>query len=94
MSKLNKVILTGRLKRDPEVRYTTEEKPVAFFELLVDKGKGKEAVRCIAMGGLAKIIVECLCKKMLVAVEGKLRIDEDSKTEVEVESIQMLDFKK
>ena len=36
---MNKVILMGRLVRDPEVRYTTGEKPmaVARYTLAVDR---------------------------------------------------------
>lgn len=34
---LNKIILMGRLGRDPEVRYTQSGKPVASFSLAVDR---------------------------------------------------------
>ena len=34
---LNKIILMGRLGRDPELRYTQSGKPVASFSLAVDR---------------------------------------------------------
>jgi len=34
---LNKVILMGRLTRDPELRYTTNNIPVCNFSLAVDR---------------------------------------------------------
>ena len=47
---LNKIILMGRLGRDPEVRYTQSGKPVASFSLAVDrdfkdKASGEPAAR-------------------------------------------------
>ena len=55
---MNKVILMGRLVRDPEVRYTTGEKPmaVARYTLAVDrrfKKKGEQTadfINCVCFG--------------------------------------------
>lgn len=43
---LNKVILMGRLTRDPELRHTQNDKPVVSFTIAVDRGykKGNDAV--------------------------------------------------
>ena len=38
---MNKVILMGRLVKDPEIRYTQSGKNVATFTLAVDRGLGK-----------------------------------------------------
>ena len=54
---MNKVILMGRLVRDPEVRYTTGEKPmaVARYTLAVDrrfKKKGEQTadfINCVCL---------------------------------------------
>ena len=40
---MNKVILMGRLVKDPEIRYTQSGKNVATFTLAVDRGLGKDA---------------------------------------------------
>ena len=38
---MNKVLLTGNLARDPEVRYTQSGKAVASFSLAVNRRFGK-----------------------------------------------------
>ena len=40
---MNKVILAGRLARDPEMRYTTSGKAVASFSLAVNRRFGRNA---------------------------------------------------
>jgi len=104
MGSLNRVILAGRLTSDPEVRYTTNELPVARFALAINRrlGNGEEQtefVNCVAWRGLAKICGEYLKKGRLVAVEGRLQIrkfegkDGIKRTAVEVvvNNMQMLD---
>ena len=39
---MNKVILAGRLTRDPEVRYTQSGKAVASFTVAVDRRFGRK----------------------------------------------------
>lgn len=39
---MNRVILTGRLTRDPELRYTQSRMAVCSFNLAVDKGLSKQ----------------------------------------------------
>lgn len=74
------MIITGRLTRDPELRYTKKELPVANFSVAVNQYKGKdkeESVNffdCIAFNGLADICGKYLKKGSLVAIEGKLNI--------------------
>ena len=79
---LNKVILIGRLVRDPELRYTPAEGvPVANFTIAVDRSfsnqKGeKEAdfIRIVAWKKQAENCASYLGKGRLVAVEGRLQI--------------------
>ncbi len=42
MAGLNRMIMTGRLTRDPEIRYTKNEIPVARFTVAVNRIKRKE----------------------------------------------------
>ena len=106
MAGLNRMIMTGRLTRDPEIRYTKAEKPVAKFTVAVNgiKKEGKEDpvdfFNCVAWNGLANICGEYLKKGSLVAIEGKLHIRKyESKgvdktaTEVSVDNMFMLDNK-
>ena len=106
MPGLNRMILTGHLTRDPELRYTKEEIPVARFTVAVNgiKRKDKEAevnyFNCIAWRGLASICGEYLKKGSLVAIEGKLQIAsyeskgvKKTSTEIIVDNMMMLDKK-
>ncbi|MCX5748875.1 MAG: single-stranded DNA-binding protein [Candidatus Saganbacteria bacterium] len=103
---LNRMILTGTLTRDPELRYTKEEIPVARFTVAIKsiqrKGKDKDTqyFNCVAWRGLASIVGEYLKKGSLVAIEGKLQIKPyESKgmkkhyTEIVVDNLLMLDKK-
>jgi len=105
MMSLNRTILVGRLAADPEVRYTTNEIPVARFALAVgrpSKNGDKEVdfINIVAWRGLAKICGEYLKKGKPIAVEGKLQVRKYEKdgqkryfTEVVASNMQMLDTK-
>ena len=82
MSNLNKVMLVGRLGKDPELRYTTDGTPVATFtmatsETFKDKSGTKqertEWHTIVAWRKLAEIAGEYLKKGRLVYVEGKIQ---------------------
>lgn len=82
MSGLNKVLLIGRLGKDPEVRYTNGGTAVAKFDLATDESykdkDGKKQTktewhRCICFGKLGEVIGEYLKKGKQVYVEGKLQ---------------------
>lgn len=79
----NRVILIGRLTRDPELKYTPSGAPVARFSLAVDRGrknqqgeKETDFIRCSTWNKQAELVSSYLQKGRLVAVEGSLRIDE------------------
>jgi len=78
---LNRVILIGRLTRDPELRYTPNGVAVATFTLAVDRPysnqKGeKEAdfIPIVTWRQLAELSANYLKKGKLAAVEGRLQI--------------------
>ncbi|MDD4599709.1 Single-stranded DNA-binding protein [bioreactor metagenome] len=78
---MNKVILVGRLARDPEVRYTQTGKAVASFSIAVNRfvgGQGqKEAtdfIPIVAWEKLAEICGNNLTKGRRILVEGRLQI--------------------
>lgn len=79
---VNKVILVGRLGRDPETRYTSGGQAVANFTLATDESykdrsgerqKRTEWHRIVLWGKLAEIAQQYLKKGMLVYVEGRLQ---------------------
>lgn len=78
---LNRIILIGRLTRDPELRYTPAGNPVAAFTLAVDRpfrkaGGEREAdfIPVIAWRKLGETISQYVGKGRLVAVEGRLQV--------------------
>ncbi len=72
---INRVVLVGRLTRDPELRVTTNDKKVVEFSLAVDNPFDKENAnffRCKAWGKTAEFVSNYLTKGRLVAVDGRL----------------------
>jgi len=78
---LNRIILIGRLTRDPELRYVPSGHPVASFTLAVDRSfvnqQGERAtdfIDIVAWRKLAEQVTQHLSKGRLVAVEGRLQV--------------------
>ena len=82
---MNKVILMGRLVRDPEVRYTQAENPMAVsrYTLAIDRRgiKKKEGdqkpetdfINCIAFGKSGEFAEKYFRQGMRVLVSGRLQ---------------------
>lgn len=75
---MNKVILIGRLVRDPDIRYTQGQNSmaVARYTLAVDRRtKEKEAdfISCIAFGKAAEFADKYLHKGTKLAVTGRIQ---------------------
>jgi single-strand DNA-binding protein len=100
---VNKVLLTGRLTRDPEMRALASGKHVTAFSVATNEyvGNGREKAEyhaVIAWDRLADISAQYLGKGSMVAVEGRLQTrqwDDEAgkrhwKTEVVAASIEML----
>ena len=82
---LNIVILSGRLVRDPEMRYTLQGRPLTKFRIAVDrnfKDSGGEwqketlYIDVTTWGALAERVHETLKKGSPVIVQGYLRLRE------------------
>lgn len=79
---LNRVILIGRLTRDPELRYTPAGVAVTQFTLAVDRpftnsqSKEREAdfINIVTWRQLAETCANYLRKGRLTAVEGRIQI--------------------
>ena len=76
---MNKVILMGRLARDPDVRTTQSGKSVARMTLAVDRRKGADGqqeadfLSLIAWEKIADIAADYLHKGSKILVEGRLQ---------------------
>ena len=83
MSGLNKVMLIGRLGRDPELRYTPNGLAIANFSIATseewkDKNSGEkkertEWHRIVVFGKLGELCGEYLAKGRQVYIEGRLQ---------------------
>ncbi|MCR3920937.1 MAG: single-stranded DNA-binding protein [Firmicutes bacterium] len=103
---LNRIVLIGRLTRDPELRYTSANGvPVASFTLAVNRrfsqGEKREAdfIPIVTWRNQAENCAKYLGKGSLVAVEGRLQVrsyeDKEGQrrvaSEVVADSVQFLE---
>lgn len=78
---MNKVILTGRLTKDPEVRYSTGANAtcVARYTLAVDRRFKKDGeasadfINCVAFGKTGEFAEKYLTKGTKIAVVGRIQ---------------------
>lgn len=73
---MNKIILMGRLTKDPDVRFTQAGKQVTTFSLAVNrygKDAGADFFNCVAWEKLAEVVGNNLSKGRQCLVEGRLQ---------------------
>lgn len=77
---MNKVLLVGRLTRDPEIRTTQEGTKVATFTLAVDRRYKDKAgnpqadfIPCVAWRTSAEFVEKYFRKGMRVGVDGSMQ---------------------
>ena len=107
---LNKIVLMGRLTRDPELRRTESGTPVASFSLAVDRDYGKkdggeketDFIDIVAWRSTAEFVSKYFTKGRMAVVSGRLQIrpwtDKDGNkrrsAEVVAESVYFGDSKR
>lgn len=79
---MNKVILMGRLARDPDVRYSQSDQPMctARYTLAVDRPVRREGgentadfISCVAFGKSGEFAEKYLRKGMKIAITGRIQ---------------------
>ena len=105
---MNKVILIGRLTRDPELRYTGSNTPVATFSLAVNRSftnqngeREADFINCVVWRKLAETAKNYLSQGSQVAVEGRIQTrkyqndkgENKYVTEILVENVEFLESK-
>lgn len=78
---LNKIILMGRLTRDPELRHTTQSNmAVCTFTLAVDRNRKSQTgerqtdfLDCVAWGRQAEFVTQWFSKGSMAIVVGQLQ---------------------
>ena len=79
---LNHIVIMGRLTRDPELRYTQSQVPVASFTVAVDRDfSGRDGgerqtdfINCSAWRSTAEFISKYFHKGSMIVVSGRLQI--------------------
>jgi single-strand DNA-binding protein len=102
---LNRVVLIGRLTRDPELRYSPSGVAVTNFTLAVDRRfknaqgeKETDFIPCVVFKQLAELCANYLAKGKLASVDGRIQVrnynDKDGQkrwvTEVIAEDVHFL----
>lgn len=76
---LNRIILMGRLTRNPELRHTQQGTAVASFTLAVDRpgqNKATDFIDIVAWRNTADFVASYFTKGRMAVVEGRLQIRE------------------
>ena len=79
---LNHIVLMGRLTRDPELRYTQSQMPVATFSLAVERDfanrdggdRQTDFIDIVAWRSTAEFVSKYFTKGSMAAVSGRLQI--------------------
>ena len=104
---MNQVIISGRICKDIEVRYTPSQIAVAEFAVALDRGKDKDGndkgadfPRCIAFGKTAEFLEKWTNKGNRVAVVGHIQTGSYEKdgikhyaTDIIVDKAEVIDWK-
>ena len=105
---MNRVVLVGRLTKDPDLRYTPNGVPVASFTLAVNRAftnqqgeREADFINCVVWRKPAENVANFLKKGSLAGVDGRIQSrsyeGQDGKrvyvTEVQAESVQFLEPK-
>ena len=93
---MNKVILMGRLTKDPEVRYTNGGKTIGSFSIAVDrrfKSEGQpeaDFFTCVTFGKQAEFVEKYLKKGTKILLGGQIQNNNYEKDGVKHYSVQIL----
>ena len=106
---MNKIVLTGRLTANPELRYTTNNTAVTSFTLAVDRNfknengnKEADFINIVAWNKKAELIHQYLKKGDRVGIGGRLQVRKYQNerrenryvTEVVADEVEFLNSKK
>ena len=106
---MNKVIISGRLTRDPEMRYSQSAEPLAVtrFSIAVNRRVKKDGepdadfINCVSFGKTAEFISKYFTKGKMIGVVGSIRTNSWTdnngqkrvSTDVQVEEVEFLESK-
>ena len=77
---MNKIMLMGRLTRDPELRHTQSNMAVCSFSLAIDRGRKDQNgerqtdfIDCVAWGRQAEFVAQWFTKGSMAIVVGRIQ---------------------
>ena len=104
---INRVVLVGRITKDPMLRKTQSGTSVVSFTIACNRrvpsqGQDADFINCVAWNKTADFMAQYVKKGALLGLEGRIQIrsydDKDGKrvyvTEVVADSVQFLESKK
>lgn len=74
---LNRIVIMGRLVRDPELKYTASNTPVTSFTVAVDRDFGEKKtdfIDCVAWKQTAEFVCNYFHKGSLAVASGRLQL--------------------
>ena len=104
---INRVVLVGRLTKDPELRKTPSGASVCSYTLAVERNKASETqdtdfIQCVTWNKQAENMCQFLSKGSLIGIEGRIQTRSYDNnqgqrvyvTEITTDSVQFLDTKR
>ena len=76
---MNKILLQGRLTKDPEIRLTSKNDKVARFTIAVDRDFNRDEtdfINCVAFKATAAFIESYFSKGDMILVAGRLQMQQ------------------
>ena len=73
MSSLSKIVITGKVVRNPEKRFTSNNLPITSFTINIGAENEEKLVRVFAVGKLGETAASTVKKDLSIVVEGKLQ---------------------
>jgi len=76
---MNRILLQGRLTKDPEIRLTAKNDKVALFKIAVDRDFNREKtdfINCVAFKATAAFIESYFGKGDMILVAGRLQMQQ------------------
>ena len=104
---MNQVIISGRLTKDVECKYTQNQMAVARFNIAIDRGKdrngesrGADFPSCVAFGKTAENLEKFSGKGLRIAINGHIQTGSYEKdgqkvytTDIVADRIEFIDWK-
>ena len=77
---MNNITIVGRVGRDPELRFSKDEKPIAVFSVATDYGRDENKKtswhNIVAFGSLAENVIKSIHTGTRVIVSGRLDVSD------------------